>query len=189
MAEFTNDIENEAGQGAETHNFPTSEYKVLGNMQNSTALIEYTYMPGQPSGVSLYAQLQGPTEAKFATKQDPSRTYIEVNLKSSVVASNQASTLNPRLQRDTKKLKHDIKSVLEQLVQTTAYPKTVLTFNLTFVQNNNNQTINLFGACINACIVLLNQAGINQKQAPFAAFTLCLKETDNLSIEAGVVKD
>jgi len=47
-----------------------------------------------------------------------------------------------------------------------------MTFTLTFVNNSLNSDTNTFAACVNACISVLNRAGINQKHAPFAAMTL-----------------
>ena len=140
------------------------EYRVVKQMENSTAQIEYNYQ----NKVQLFGSLQGPTESKFASKSDASRTWIEVTLKgtSNIADGNDAT--------DFKKLKYDIKSVLEQLVQTIAYPKTLLTFNLNVVQISDDSQ--LFPACVNCCIILLNQAGINQKQAPFAAMTLKLDD-------------
>jgi hypothetical protein len=61
---------------------------------------------------------------------------------------------------------------LEQIVQTIAYPRTLLTFTLSLVSCKGNSELNLLPACLNACICLLNRAGINQKAAPFAALTL-----------------
>ena len=105
-------MENESAQGEEC------QYKVTQNMENSNVAIDFTFM-----NVQIMASLQGPTEAKFASKQDPSRAFIEVNLK----------CLGQEKSRDLKKLKYDVKSVMEQLIQTIAYPKTLLTFNLTLV--------------------------------------------------------
>ena len=54
----------------------------------------------------MIAQLQGPTEAKFASKQDSNKTFIEVNLKGAWASQGEDKL-------DFKKLKYDIKSVLE----------------------------------------------------------------------------
>ena len=79
-----------------------SSFKVVQNMMNSNVTIEYSFL----DSVSVIAQLQGPTEAKFASKQDSNKTFIEVNLK-----GGWASQGEDKL--DFKKLKYDIKSVLE----------------------------------------------------------------------------
>ena len=133
--------------------------KLVNNSLNSTCVVEYQYMSASKNGVALIAALQGPTEAKFASKQDASRTTIEVILK----CANSRSVEEILPSRVTQKLRQDIKHILEQIVQTIAYPRTLLTFTLSIVSCANNSELNLMPACVNACICLLNRAGINQK--------------------------
>ena len=70
-----------------------------------------------------------------------------------------------------------------------AYPKTVITFNLFLVSNESNSDVNLFSACLNACIVLLNQAGIHQKSSPYAALTISIDPSFNISTDPSPLKD
>ena len=93
------------------------------------------------------------------------------------------SSSDQKFKRDHKKLKYTIKTVIEQIMQVIAYPKTVITFGISMIQNNFNDEVQIFGACVNACIILMNQAGLNQKQAPFAAFTMQLKKSGELEFE------
>ena len=74
-------------------------------MMNSNVTIEYSFQ----GSVSVIAQLQGPTEAKFASKQDSNKTFIEVNLKGGWASDGSDKV-------DFKKLKYDIKAVLDQLI-------------------------------------------------------------------------
>ena len=78
------------------------------NMMNSNLVIQYWFM----DQVQVVAHLQGPTEAKFASKQDPSRAFIEVNIKGASAVQGQISSQK----RDIKKLKYDVKAVLEQII-------------------------------------------------------------------------
>ena len=41
----------------------------------------------------------------------------------------------------------------------------------------------VFPACLNACIALLNQTGIAQKEAPCFAATIGLKSTEDLGMQ------
>jgi len=72
------------------------------------------------------------------------------------------------------KLKFDLRSVLEQIIQLSAFPKTLMTFTFTILQNNEGgrNELKLFSALVNAAIVLLNQAGINMRGEQYAALTL-----------------
>ena len=74
-----------------------------------------------------------------------------------------------------KKLEVDLKSLLEIILQTTAYPKMAICFQLHLVTPTNDG-FQLFAACANACIALSNKAGLNQMVAPVTAMTLCIKE-------------
>ena len=65
-------------------NHPSSNLttcRIVPNSTNSTCMVEYSFMIGTDNEVQLIAGLQGPTEAKFASKQDPVRTTIEVIIK------------------------------------------------------------------------------------------------------------
>lgn len=73
--------------------------------------------------------LQGPTEAKFQSKQDPARAYIEVSLK---------DTTNRDSIRNLDKMKQDVKSVLEDIIQLDAYPKTILNFQIFIIKDGTN---------------------------------------------------
>ena len=72
--------------------------------------------------------LQGPSEAKFGSKQDYHKAFIEIMLK-----------MPDRNVQNYKELKREIKSdlhqCLEQIIQTTAYAKQVLSFQVTVVQD------------------------------------------------------
>ena len=92
-------------------------------MMNSNVSIQYQQVQNS-APVQIFASLQGPSEAKFGSKQNATRTYIEVNIKGA------SSVENPVFTRCLKKLRCDIKNVLEQLIQTLAYPKTIMKFNL-----------------------------------------------------------
>ena len=65
--------------------------------------------------------------------------------------------------------------MLEHIIQTTAYPKALLTFHLHLVSQITDD-FHLFAASMNACIALANKAGLNQKVAPVAALTLQISE-------------
>ena len=68
-------------------------------------------------------------------------------------------------------LQASVRQCLDQLIQTMNYPKQLFTFNLTLVQDF-TQGKQVFPALMNACIALLNQAGICQREAPFCALSL-----------------
>ena len=54
-----------------------------------------------------------------------------------------------------------------------AYPKQVFTFTVSVVHENSAQAYShVFAASLNACIALLNQTGIAQREAPCAAMTV-----------------
>jgi hypothetical protein len=55
-----------------------------------------------------------------------------------------------------------------------------MTFTLTVMSCSNNSELNLYSACINACISLINRSGINQKQSAFAAMTLQIRSNDEV---------
>ena len=59
---------------------------------NSNCQLEFTYAYGQ---TSVIASLQGPSEAKFGSKQDYEKAFIEVNLKMPQTASSAPSQLSP----------------------------------------------------------------------------------------------
>lgn len=80
----------------------------------------------------MIASLQGPSEAKFGTKADYSKAFIEVNMRML-----QTDTAN---QEGTQRVKTEIQALLRQslesIIQTVAYPKQVFTFNVTVVHEN-----------------------------------------------------
>jgi ribonuclease PH len=51
-------------------------------------------------------------------------------------------------------MKLDLKSCLEQIIQLSAYPKQIFTFQVTVVGKSDKR--HTFAACLNACIALLN---------------------------------
>ena len=66
-----------------------SAFKIQQQTGDSTCFVNYFYgnsedesAEGKKEGVYLMAQLQGPTDARFASKQDPLRPFIQVNIKS-----------------------------------------------------------------------------------------------------------
>ena len=156
-------------------------HKAEHGMKNSNSMINYTYCPGgsQPDSVKLIACLQGPMEPRFAAKQLPNKCFLEVNLKGldkAMQSMKQGQAINNHqlIQRDKKKLEFDLRSVLEQLIQTTAYPKMIVSFNLNIVSSQPMSVapelqakkiwqgeFHLFSACMNACIALINRAGLN----------------------------
>lgn len=86
-------------------------------------------------------------------------------------------------------LKSELKSCLEQILYTYAYPKQIFNFQITVLTAVSSQT---FAACLNACIALLNQTAICQKEAPCAAVTLALASGDNeddMHVTTSSVKD
>ena len=147
----------------------SSKCKVMQNQSNSTVMVEYSYM----DDIELIGSLQGPTEAKFASKQDASKATIEVMIK----CPNPQTLVKSESQRSPQKLRQDIKQILEQIVQTISYPRTLLTFTISLVSCRDNCEANLVPACVNACICMLNRAGINQKVAPLAALTVQLNDS------------
>jgi hypothetical protein len=84
-------------------------------MLNSNIMINYNYNPhpNKMQAVQLIAYLQGPTEAKFSSKQNSNACFIEVIIKG---GSNSIVLDNKIIQRDLRKCEYDIKCVLEQLV-------------------------------------------------------------------------
>jgi hypothetical protein len=78
-------------------------------------MINYNYNPSpkKMQAVQLIAYLQGPTEAKFSSKQNSNSCFIEVIIKG---GSKSMILDNSIIQRDLKKCEYDIKCVLEQLV-------------------------------------------------------------------------
>ena len=95
----------------------------------------------------MIACLIGPSESKFSSKQDFTKAFIEVNLKLAPLGLNK-----PELQSS-------LRQCLDQLIQTTNYPKQLFTFQCTLVHDFTNGA-NVFPALLNACIALCNQAGI-----------------------------
>ena len=65
---------------------------------------------------------------------------------------------------------------MEMIILRTAHPKQVFTFQVNLVGAMNSDKLHAntqhFAACVNACISLLNMAGIAQKEAPCAAMTV-----------------
>ena len=101
-------VSNKQGAAAEL-----SSCSVVPNSLNSTCQIHYTYMPSTANSVQLIASLQGPTEAKFASKQDASRATIEV-----IVKCPNTESVEPtgEYRRQQGELRQGVKSVLEQIV-------------------------------------------------------------------------
>ena len=58
-----------------------TRFKVVNNAPDCNCMIEYVQDLGGKNGVTLLAQIQGPTDAKFASKQEACRAFIEINLK------------------------------------------------------------------------------------------------------------
>jgi len=112
--DFQTQTEGRGGEG----NQPTrvSYCSVVPDSGNSTCMVEFGFMCGTDHEVKLIAALQGPTEAKFGSKQDAVRTTIEVNIKcqNSLLSEYTNSCLvQPR---SIHKLRQDLKQTLEQVV-------------------------------------------------------------------------
>lgn len=117
---------------------------------NSNCQLEFSYAFGH---TSVIASLQGPSEAKFGSKQDYEKAFIEVNLK-------MPQTHN---EGNPAQIKAEIQAMLRQsleaIIQGTTYPKQLFTFQVTVVEDNKTTSIpysQVFPACLNACIALLN---------------------------------
>ena len=110
----------------------------------------------------------GPSEAKFSSKQDYSKSFVEVNLRL------------PSLSLNKVELQAQVRQCLDQIIQGVSYPKQLFTFQVTVVSDF-SQGAGVFPAIMNACILLLNQVGIAQKEASFAplSFVPDFAEPDN----------
>ena len=60
----------------------------------------------------------------------------------------------------------NIRTCLEAIILGTTYPKQLFTFQVVVVEDRSVSHSHVFPACLNACIALLNQTGIAQKEAP-----------------------
>lgn len=71
-----------------------------------------------------------------------------------------------------------LRACLEQIIMGTAYPKQLFTFQVMVVSDQSACYAQVFPACLNSCITLLNQTGIAQKEAPCFAVTVGVAEAD-----------
>ncbi len=67
--------------------------------------------------------LYGPTESKIGNKQDAAKAYIELAIRNST-SLDFANGIFPSLDM----LKLEIKTILEQVIKLSAYPKSIFTF-------------------------------------------------------------
>lgn len=66
--------------------------------------------------------LYGPTESRISSKQDHSKAFIEISIKDTTSQDNTDDL------RSLDELRSELKSLLEQVIYLSAYPKSILTF-------------------------------------------------------------
>ena len=116
--------------------------------------------------------MQGPSEAKFGSKADYTKAFIEVNLRMAHTDVNSNEGVNNQVKQEIAAL---LRQSLESIIQTVAYPKQVFTFTVSIVHESSPQAYSqAFAASLNACVALLNQAAIAQIEAPVAALTVAI---------------
>lgn len=77
----------------------------------------------------------------------------------------------------------NLRTCLEAIILGTAYPKQLFTFQVTVVEDRSFSYSHVFPACLNACIALLNQTGIAQKEAPCFAVTVGARSIDDSGMQ------
>lgn len=77
----------------------------------------------------------------------------------------------------------NLRACLEAIILGTAYPKQLFTFQVVVVEDRSAFYSHVFPACLNACIALLNQTGIAQKEAPCFAVTIGARSSDDSGMQ------
>jgi hypothetical protein len=133
---------------------------------NSNCQLEYSHAHGL---CQVIASLQGPSESKFGSKQDYEKAFVEINLR----MPHASSAMDESLTDVKLDVAANLRTCLEAILQGTSYPKQLFTFQVSVVLDTSGASYShVFPACLNACIALLNQTGIAQKDAPCFAATI-----------------
>eukprot|EP00347_Sterkiella_histriomuscorum_P015464 403356928 len=147
-------------------------------LNNSTLSLNFSYAKSQ---TQLVVSLFGPTESRISSKQHPDRAFIELTIKDTT--SKDSNMLAD--QNSYEDLRSTLRNLLEQVIQLNAYPKSIISFQV-FVVKDETLGVQLFSACFNGLLSVVQQAGITLKNSPVVALTIGIKEKemgDNFQIE------
>jgi len=142
-------------------------------LMNSTVQLSFSYSHGE---TQLMVALYGPSELR-GFKQDPARAVIELAIKDTTCKDGSLSVGDGKIGAyNLESLRAELKCILEQVIHLGSYPRTVFSFQIFLVKKENDSQI--FAACANALLAVLNQAGIKMKAAPTTALTVGVKLSD-----------
>jgi len=136
-------------------------------MMNSNVQLSLSQCHGE---TELMVSLYGPSDLR-GFKQDPAKAVIELTIKDLTSKEVQVGD-----GVNLENIRSEVRSMLEQVIQLSAYPRCVLTFQVFITKRE--APAQLFSACANGLLAALNQAGIHMKTAPCAALTLGVKLND-----------